>query len=72
MICHVHVFLRNPRNIELGGNLCTDGSNYGRDERVDHHESHPGAICRFFELHSTAKGVVASLGLWGVGANDLH
>ena len=21
MVCHVHVFLRNPRNIELGGNL---------------------------------------------------
>jgi hypothetical protein len=56
MVCHVHVFLRNARNIELGGNLL-HGSNYGRDERVDRYDSHPGAIRRLFELHTTPKSV---------------
>lgn len=61
MISDIHIFFLHAGDIKLGGDLSCENvrSKSGLDKRVDCCDSHPRAIRRILEFHTTQKVVVS-------------
>lgn len=61
MVGDIHIFFRYAGNIKLGGDLSCEnaGSKFGLDRCVDCCDSHPRAVRRILEFHTTQEVVVS-------------